>query len=100
MVQVVCDEIGPGMRPSERTVAVKDISGRRHFLRALCVRAGYREAAYNVAVSWYEAGEAARAVGCYERILDGEPGCCHIFICVFVLQPVEHGTRRQQADRP
>ena len=34
MAQVVCDEVGPGMRPSERTVAVKDIYGRRQFLRA------------------------------------------------------------------
>jgi hypothetical protein len=34
MALVVCDEIGPGMRPSERTVAVKDVYGRREFLRA------------------------------------------------------------------
>jgi hypothetical protein len=31
---VVCDEVGPRMRPSERTAAVKDIYGRRQFLRA------------------------------------------------------------------
>jgi hypothetical protein len=34
MTLVVCDEVGPGMRPSERTVAVKDVYGRREFLRA------------------------------------------------------------------
>ena len=33
MAQVVCDEITPGLRESERTVAIKDVHGRRQFLR-------------------------------------------------------------------
>jgi hypothetical protein len=32
MVQVAC-EVTPGLRDSERTVAVRDINGRRQFLR-------------------------------------------------------------------
>jgi hypothetical protein len=37
MAQVVC-EVSPGLRESERTVAVRDVHGRRHFLR---VEEGY-----------------------------------------------------------
>lgn len=33
MVQVVCDKVSPGLRDSERAVAVKDVHGRRHHLR-------------------------------------------------------------------
>jgi len=33
MAQVICDEVGQGLRPSERTVAIKDITGRRHYIR-------------------------------------------------------------------
>lgn len=32
MAQVVCEE-SPGLRETERTVAVKDVHGRRHYLR-------------------------------------------------------------------
>jgi hypothetical protein len=37
MAQVIC-EVSPGLRESERTVAVKDVHGRRQFLR---VEEGY-----------------------------------------------------------
>jgi hypothetical protein len=33
MAEVLCEKVGPGMRPSERTVAVKDVFGQREFLR-------------------------------------------------------------------
>jgi hypothetical protein len=33
MPALVCDRVGPGMRDSERTVAIKDIQGRREYLR-------------------------------------------------------------------
>lgn len=32
MAQVICEE-SPGLRETERTVAVKDVHGRRHYLR-------------------------------------------------------------------
>ncbi len=33
MAQVVCAEVSPGLRESERSVAIKDVHGRRQFLR-------------------------------------------------------------------
>ena len=33
MAGLVCEQVGPGMRDEERTVAVKDVQGRREFLR-------------------------------------------------------------------
>jgi hypothetical protein len=46
MAQVIC-EVSPGLRESERTVAVRDIRGPRHFLR---VEAGYLT---SVGTDWY-----------------------------------------------
>jgi hypothetical protein len=33
MARVMCAEVGPGLRSSERTVAVQDVKGVKHFLR-------------------------------------------------------------------
>jgi hypothetical protein len=33
MALVICDKVGKGLRESEWTVAIKDFSGRRQFLR-------------------------------------------------------------------
>jgi hypothetical protein len=33
MAEVICDRVGPGLRESERIVTVKDVHGRREFLR-------------------------------------------------------------------
>jgi hypothetical protein len=33
MPALLCEQVGPGMRDAERTVTVKDLQGRREFLR-------------------------------------------------------------------
>jgi hypothetical protein len=33
MTQLLCEQVTQGLRDSERTVAVRDVHGRRHFLR-------------------------------------------------------------------
>jgi hypothetical protein len=33
VAELICERVGPGMRDSERTVAVKDVRGRREYLR-------------------------------------------------------------------
>ena len=33
MARLLCDQVSAGLRPSERTIAVKDIHGRTQFLR-------------------------------------------------------------------
>jgi hypothetical protein len=33
MARVVCEEVKPGLRDSERTVAVRDVRGNLHYLR-------------------------------------------------------------------
>ena len=33
MAELICERVGPGMRESERTVAVKDVQGKREYLR-------------------------------------------------------------------
>jgi hypothetical protein len=33
MPELLCERVGPGMREDERTVAIRDIFGRREFLR-------------------------------------------------------------------
>ncbi len=33
MIQLRCEQVSQGLRDSERTVAVRDVHGRRHYLR-------------------------------------------------------------------
>ncbi len=74
-----CDRIGPGMRDSERTVLVTDISGRREYLR---VPLGFLELAgkgYYVPVGLvYE--DVGRQLALVELPQEGECGSWRLWV--------------------
>src|SRR4051812_36497676 len=73
MPALLCEQVGPGMREAERTVAVKDLQGQREYLR---VPFGFLHAvgeAFYVPVGLvYE--DTARQVALIELPQEGERG--------------------------
>jgi hypothetical protein len=87
MSALLCDQVGPGMRPDERTVALKDLQGRREFLR---VPFGYLVPvgdAYYVPVGLvYE--DTAQQVALIELPQEGECGNWRLWVrTADLLQP-------------
>jgi hypothetical protein len=76
MALVICEEVSAGLRPSERTVSVRDVEGPRSILRV------------PKAFLWEQDGHFYLPVGVVQVTRDGQ------FVLVEIADPVDVGTQR------
>jgi hypothetical protein len=91
MPALLCTRVGPGLRDSERIVEVKDIYGRREFLR---VPFGYLECVgedYYVPVGLVQRDPVHRELALIELPQEGECGNWRLWVRMADLLPPPEG---------
>ena len=86
MPALLCTRVGPGLRDSERTVEVKDIHGRRDFLRVPFGFLARKGGAYYVPVGLVQE-DTIQQLALIELPQEGEFGTWRLWVCMADLLP-------------